>query len=524
MNNIFGKISHIARAYPFFWVLVPVFFMLKNENTYFTAVPFLQSLELLALYLAGSCALYGILRLFIKRNDRVALSCFIILTVYFFYGSFDHWLQAQKWLYPFPRYRWSLPVSLLLITGALMLIGRMKKAPARTIAFLNCLLILFCCSSGIPMLYKSPAPKRPVLTIASQPAGFHYLPAPPAHPDIYFLVFDEYQGNAGLQTVFHYENHRLKNALAANGFFSPAMTRSNYNFTFFSMASILNMDYIQGEIQGRDPAQDVLLLSSGLGLIQDSRLIGFLKNINYTIVNLSPFRLDSSEDRLPQFESVSGEKDLISRQTLYNTFKKKFGWMTKNIQQRRLLNPFEYNNPLYNDYVRNDLLAESAAPHKDKRGTATPPKFVYAHLFLPHLPFGKDSSGNEVDIVGGGAKQKNDSLSGMAKDRMYLDYLKYANTVIINAVDTLIKNDPGAIIMIMSDHGYRGLGPQYRDFQYNNLFHIRIPGKSYADWPDTVDGVNAFRLLLNHAFGQQLPYLSYRKREFQLPCKQGLIY
>jgi hypothetical protein len=87
----------------------------------------------------------------------------------------------------------------------------------------------------------------------------------------------------------------------------------------------------------------------------------------------------------------------------------------------------------------------------------------------------------------------------------------------INAVDTLIKNDPGAIIIIMSDHGYRGLGPQYREFQFNNQFHIRTPEKDYSAWPDTVDAVNAFRLLLNHEFNQNFGYLPYRKTEFQLP-------
>jgi hypothetical protein len=491
--------------------------MVKNASLYRTAISFTHFFPLLLRYLAGAAILYFILfLLFAKKNYKAALFCTALLTVYFFYSNFDTFLQRQSWLYPFSRYRWSLPTIALILFIAFFYIRRLQRPPERTIGFLNILLILFCLSEALPLLYKSLSPQKPpLLTIEKETVPARYAPVTSIRPNIYFLLLDEYQGNAGLQKIFNYPNTQLKNTLSGKGFFSPQMARSNYNMTFFSMPSIFNMNYLDGEIQGTTTSEDLLHFSSGIGLIRDSRLIGFLKNINYKMIDLSPFPLDGSGETVSQFESVVSETSLFTDQTLFHFVKEKFSWMIPDKRILRFLNPSDYIIQYYNEYVREHLLAASAAPRKD-------PRFVYAHFFIPHAPFLKDSSGNDVNFKE--LTQKSLALDKNYIKGRYLDYLKYANSMLINSIDTLIKNDPGSIILVMSDHGYRNLGADDITFQFNNQFYIRTPEQNYSGWPDTVDAVNAFRILLNNEFNQKLEYLPYRKYEFTLPRQAPAIY
>ncbi|HMH24195.1 MAG TPA: hypothetical protein VK563_20570 [Puia sp.] len=526
MQRSLHTAGQLIKKKPFFWALVPIFFILKNANIYFNVIPGEQVAWLLLGYMARAFILYFILfRVFAKKNYKAALYCFILLSIYFFFENFDHFLQAQKWLHPFNRYRWSYPALALFLAVIFFYIRRLRSAPERTILFLNLLLIFFCLSEAFPLLYRSVNRQQPLLSIENEPSP---LPGPatgtpnapastpqapglahsPAHPDIYFILLDEYQGNAGLQKAFNY-NDPLGTMLAARGFFAPRVARSNYNYTFFSMPSILNMNYLHGEIQGRTAEEDHLLFSSGIVLIRNSRVIRFLKSRNYEMVNLSPFRLeDSGEVGVSQFKSIIVEKDLIDDQTFFYSAKEKFAWMISDKKILRFLNPMDYNIQYHNEYVGEHLDAASAAPGKN-------PKFVYAHFFIPHSPFFKDSAGNEVNFrhfiqekMGTDVKYMND---------LYLGYLKYGNTILINSIDTILRHDPGAMIMVMSDHGYRGFPAENKYLEYDNQFYARTPEQNYSGWPDTVDAVNAFRLLFNKEFDQQLGYLPYHAKEFKLP-------
>jgi hypothetical protein len=505
---MFSKIMHIIKTKPFFLILVPAFFLLKNTNTYFTAIPGIQVVELLVKYLAVSCIFYLILSVFfVKKKYKAALYCFVFLTVYFFYNDLNQFLQTQKWLYPLNKLRWSLSALSIFTAGILFSIYKLKNAPAKAISFLNILLLLFCISELTLLIYKFISPRKPMLQVKKDLQFSYNSPVVLRHPNIYFLLLDEYQGNAGLQKIFHYDNDRLKKNLTDKGFFLPAMARSNYNYTFFSMPSIFNMNYLQGEIQGKTTTEDVLNFSSGIKLMQNANLIRFLNHINYKIVNLSPFTLDESGERVLEFKSIIVEKYLIEDQTFFNVMKEKFGWMIPNKGILHLINPSDYNNQYYNEYIRKQLLAESTAPYKKSR-------FVYAHFFIPHTPFLKDSSGNDVDFKQFIQKGKEGDRNYMHEH--YLSYLKYANTMLINTVDTLIKNDPGSIILIMSDHGYRGIESKDDVLQFDIQFYVRTPEHDYSKWPDTVDAVNAFRFLLNNRFDQKLDYLPYEKKEFQI--------
>jgi hypothetical protein len=58
-------------------------------------------------------------------------------------------------------------------------------------------------------------------------------------PDIFFYILDEYSGNTALKQLFHFDNSAFERQLEQRGFYVVKQSRSNYNYTPFSVASIL---------------------------------------------------------------------------------------------------------------------------------------------------------------------------------------------------------------------------------------------------------------------------------------------
>lgn len=90
----------------------------------------------------------------------------------------------------------------------------------------------------------------------------------------------------------------------------------------------------------------------------------------------------------------------------------------------------------------------------------------------------------------------------------YLDYLQYANLELRRMVTTIRQNNPGAVIIFLSDHGYRwrtrGVKQPELFFNQNAVY---LPSGNYEKFYDSVTNVNQFRILFNTIFAQQYPLL-----------------
>ena len=66
-----------------------------------------------------------------------------------------------------------------------------------------------------------------------------------AGPDIYFIVLDGYARADVLAKYYGFDNGPFLEGLRQRGFQVSDASRSNYNWTFLSLGSSLNLDYIQ---------------------------------------------------------------------------------------------------------------------------------------------------------------------------------------------------------------------------------------------------------------------------------------
>jgi hypothetical protein len=128
------------------------------------------------------------------------------------------------------------------------------------------------------------------------------------------------------------------------------------------------------------------------------------------------------------------------------------------------------------------------------------PSFTYLHLNMPHVPYAYDSSGNNVLVKWLG------NLTLKQKDEMYLEYLIYTNKRIAGFIDSLqAKTNHKAVIILMSDHGYREALNKTLALAHDNFFAIYQPQSNAAFQKDSITAVNTFRILLTDLFKENLP-------------------
>ena len=120
-------------------------------------------------------------------------------------------------------------------------------------------------------------PNLPPITSQSETAK------PSELPDIYYIILDGYARQDILQEIYGFDNTAFIDALKMMGFYVASESRSNYNQTLLSLSSSLNLDYLSflgftGESSdNRKPLER---------LIQDSRVVNFLKDQGYTIISI----------------------------------------------------------------------------------------------------------------------------------------------------------------------------------------------------------------------------------------------
>jgi hypothetical protein len=301
-------------------------------------------------------------------------------------------------------------------------------------------------------------------------------------PDIYLLILDEYAGQQTLIDKFQFDNDEFLSYLKSKDFHIVSESKSNYNVTLFSMASMLSMDKIRISNYSKPSTKDFIL--AGLKLNQ-SDVGQFFQKSGYEIYNLSLFSYLNIPSRFKHSYARNFAEELKSRtltgliQNHYQTV-----FFPKSTREDSINLDINYNNALINFLLHFPL-------------TSDKPKFVYAHFLMPHFPHLLTEKGMPVDP------------KFQYTQATYLGYLKYCNSRVIPIIDNILASSATKpIILLMSDHGFREFSmPPDPKYYFMNLNAVYLPDKKYDAWYDGMSNVNQFRVLLNEEFGQHLPLL-----------------
>ncbi|MBM4218392.1 MAG: LTA synthase family protein [Gammaproteobacteria bacterium] len=314
-------------------------------------------------------------------------------------------------------------------------------------------------------------------------------------PDIYFIVLDGYARADMLAQHYAWDNGPFLRRLEARGFQVADASQANYGWTFLSLASTLNMDYLPALLGDRlDPA--------GVGredayrLLRDNRAAAFLRERGYRFVHLqSTWGGTGSNPYADDFRACGG-----------GPFRDDYLLAIAEVSWLRALGT-RASVDLASCHLRN---FETLAGLAREPG----PKFVLVHFVPPHHPYLFDRDGNVL---------RNATLSNqfefqklLWEDRAaYIDQLVFVSRKPEEAIDRLIADSPRPpTILLVSDHGpnlRRAIrGAEYNRLRLASLSAVRLPGAPADLLTEDVSNVNLLRIVLRHLFGADLPPLPDR--------------
>lgn len=477
------KLISLFSQTPFFLFLLPLFFVLHGFTAYYFLVPVKETIAVLFVFLAASFLLALAFLLIYKNRIKSALASVLLLALNFFFGNIQDGLKEIAPGSFIIKYSFLLPLALVVFIIWAVYLKRSKNNFTRLTAYLNWLVLLFLfidmgilCTkfSNNNSVVAQPQPQLNKCTHCEQ-------------PDVYFIVADEYPGKQVLAEIFSFDNSSFESELTRRGFHVIKNTKSNYNWTPYSIASTLHMNYLQLKTNEVN-IYDLLVCEDE---IKASPVIHFFKEAGYRIYNHSIFKLNEKQSLLqPLF--LYPRKRLLTSTTFIDRFQKDLGFHFKSNTEIESGKKIYLYNTLKADSLTKSIVAQNV---REK-------KFVYTHLMLPHHPYFFDSTGKANPS---NAWEDDHKLNKQA----FISYLIYSNKKLLELVDsikTASKHPP--VIILISDHGFRQFSNNTsRDYYFMNLNAVYLPNQNYSAFYEGISNVNMFRLLLNNQFGQQLPLL-----------------
>jgi hypothetical protein len=329
------------------------------------------------------------------------------------------------------------------------------------------------------------------------------IPSSEAAPDVYYILIDAYSRSDLLRYQFRIDSTELTNKLLQMGFYIPQCAQSNYDVTYPSLASSLNMNYLDTlgiDQVNAEPADYQPFIHDSL-VRKTFEKLGYqtvtFKSLHPAIdITDSTYYFDYFKDRsvLDQSSSLNfqylflgttifrpviayleGNKDSVKLSTFWST------WLPTNSS----VNSREYRQYQQNVYALESLTTIPKLPGR---------KFVYAHLFITHQPYVFYPDGRFHPALA-------------QHEGAYRDQVLFANQRIPEILESILANSNlKPIIIVQSDHSFVR-GPD----RVKILNAYYLPDHNKQGLYDTITPVNTFRLIFNTYFGgkyEMLPDVS----------------
>jgi Sulfatase len=349
----------------------------------------------------------------------------------------------------------------------------------------------------------------PALLISAKPS------ASPDDPDIYLIVADAHGRQDVLRDMYGYDDGPFLQHLREKGFFVADASHANYAFTQLSIASMLNMRYLDefNKIQ-------MVTFEPVLPLLRNNTVVAILKGLGYRYITFETVFKDlcfpKSDDYIHQ---VGGVGVTNFQQALIDTS------LLSQFGGERLKMWLTGPEPDLFHKKRQTILFElSQMPNAVK---LSGPKFVFMHLLCPHTPFVFTADGSDPVQRGYGPTGEPGLTSAFTAD-MYRAYYspqaQFIDGQLSGVIDEILANSAKPpIIVLISDHGPRSevnwLTSDPKDSNLreclSNLTAIYLPPRpGFAGSASESGGlnpsitpVNIFRIIFNDYFDTKMKLL-----------------
>jgi hypothetical protein len=493
----------VIPLHPVLFALAPILSVYGYNSRRVAIVP--GELVLPVLFaIAVTTLIWLALGLVLRSGARAALIVSLLVLLTFLYGHAARLLGAPR-----IRHELLLAVWLLLFAAGTWLALRLRQALAGSTAVLNVMAavgLLVSLAGALPALFRAAGDTAVVRRERA---------AAPEHlPDIYYIVLDAYGRADILERTYHLDNSEFLGFLRSAEFRVADRSRSNYAQTYLSLASSLNLGYLDSIVgsEGRRSGRSVPLIR----MIENNLVADFLRRRGYAIITFSSgytgTTLEGADLTLEPRRSLSEFHDMLLSTTLLPV----------------VLAPLIRHSP--DDLHRERILFSFRSIPKAARGRH--PAFVFAHIVSPHPPFVFGARGERPKITPYLRIDQTGTMQSISKTlvrQWYIDnygpQVRYLNTLIRDMVERILREAPRPpVIILQGDHGPGSIlnwdEPELNQLPerhaiLNALYlppDLRGRLEAAGGFPDSVTPVNTFRILLRQLFDTafaMLPDKSY---------------
>ncbi len=470
--------------YPLLLATFPVVFLAsQNPEEVFV----LDVLSLLSIILAATALLTLLLRSFIKDSSKVAAIISILLVTFFSAGHLHEILLPTTVAgIPIGRLRYIALAMAIGGTASIYGVLRYKGSLVLSMQYVGVvalLLVAFNVASIGLHTFSMSAP--PVTSNQVLIETQHTVTGDSELPDIYHIILDGYGRADILKKTHSFDNSEFIDTLKRMGFYVAADSRANYGTTTMSLASTLNMRYL-------DEFAEV-----PRSLFKDSAVVHVARKIGYKFV-----RFSESGSRNKRTELIRADIEIpsLANGFLKRAFMSDFSWVLFSSTLAR---------PLARSFLKELFMRHRAEIFNNnmKRVREIPrfhePTFTILHSYPPHPPYifyrnGRLRPDSEYNLQ-----------TGFKFTEPYIEQLIYLNKVVTEVIeDILAQSVVDPIIIIQGDHGpdsTRERNVHNKELQWEersgilNAYHL--PKYCSSGLYPSITPVNSFRLVFDRCLG-----------------------
>lgn len=441
------------------------------------------------------------LRLILRDLPRAAVATSVIVTVLLNLGRIEAGMNAVAGSLA----EHLLVVELVVLSLAAVLAVRKFRPSAgftRTLNLIGAVLVLM---NVVPILVVQESASAAEFKFPALSDGLD-AGASGSERDVYYVIFDRYAGAETLSNLYGFDNSAFYRWLSNQGFTVTSDALANYPQTTHSLASSLNMSYLDdlASVQGVGSSEWAPIR----GLLQDSAVARTFQAMGYKYEHIGSWWDGTAFDRSADDNYVYG---------VYTEFLGAFVGTTAlpALERQFGIQPGfdkeEWDRVHYQVRALNEIAANPE------------PTFTFAHFLLPHPPYIFHADGSFVA-----------SDSSRPVEQAYIDQLQYSNHVIEQIVSSLQAGPgPSPIIVIQSDEGpyppASDRSSEILNWSWSKASDVELgrklrilnayylPGDLRTRPYPAITPVNTFRLILNDYFGAELPLLPDRTYIFTDP-------
>jgi hypothetical protein len=484
------------KQYPWYTLLIAVYSPMALIAFNVGQVQFDAVFRSLLITLVSVFLLTTLVMLLVRDGRKAGLIVSVFLILFFSYGHvYDVIAKLNIGGILIGRHRYLMVLYLLALLGVILWVLRSKSSFSQSALVLTTIAVV---ALFFPLyqLIMYQIKVRPAVSTASAASAAAKVPANEKMPDVYYIILDTYGRTDILKKYAGYDNTPFIEGLEKLGFYVAKCSQSNYSQTGLSLASSLNYNYLDAMgVDFSKPGSNREDVQAPY--IKHNAVAQQFRNLGYKVVAFKTgfdfSTLDDADVLYPAPESgISDFEHTLIRTTALvllddaGTFKDFYPNAAKN---RREMVLFQFKT-------------------LENLPSMPGPKFVFAHMLVPHWPFVFGPNGES--LIGSNFVENSKGADTKEYFAAYRDQSIFTSNQILQVVSEIIKNsDPAPVIIIQGDHGPNHAGDAARIAILNAYYFP--DGKTQALYPK-ITPVNSFPVVFNTYLGgnfQLLPDKSY---------------